>query len=221
MKIPLHVSFSSLVLAVVLGGTPLQAAPLSISASEPKTGILAFNTAREPKATIGLKNDGTANQWQGFTFTVSKAVRLDKIVLPYAFTEKAVAGAGLTISIIQVNDEAASFKDTIAGAKVLQTDHFAMPATIPAKGYFTFDLTDIKLPASTKAYGFILRFDDTTSYRLLAFVRGNNDVNPKGPVTYTSTDNVNAMFRSDDGGATYYNLGSGNLQQFYLLGSTL
>ncbi|HEY9247988.1 MAG TPA: hypothetical protein VIO38_02605 [Rariglobus sp.] len=221
MKSPRYVSASVLVLAVVLSGASLPAAGVSISGSAPTTGILASNTPQEPPATIGLKNDGTADQRQGLTFTVSKAVKLDKIVLPYAYAEKAVANAGVTISVILVDDAAPSFSGTIGGATVLQTDHFTMPATVPAKGYFAFDLTDIKLPASKKAYGFIIRFDETKSYRLLAFVRGNNDVGTKGAVTYNSADNANVMFRSDDGGGNYYNLGSSNLQQFYLLGSPL
>lgn len=204
--------------ALAVLATTARAAGVQVVNSAPTAGVLTINTAKSPLVTVGLKNDGTAAQWQGLTFNVSNSVMLDKIAIAYAKAAKGAAGARVSISIIQLVGNGGGVSNMISRAKVLSTDQFVMPAEMANDGWLVFDLTDIKLSSSDRAYGFIIRFDDEAPWRQIAFIRGNDDIGTRGAISYDGKESRNFVFRSDDGGKNYYNLGTDNLPQFSLLG---
>lgn len=198
-----HLSrFAGLTCALALSAATLSAAEASASRSAPAKNVLSANAAKEPAGTIGWKNDSVANQWTGITFNVSKALTLDKISLAYAVAGKQVAGASVTLRLIQL-DLGGSFAERINQGKVLRTDTFALPATLPDSGWLTFDITDTVLAASPVAYGYILSFDEQAGGRFFSLVRGTGEA--KGAIMIGES---NAVFRSETGEGGYAALGN-------------
>jgi len=192
----------ALVFALMLSVPALSAAEATVSRSAPVKNVLSGNTAKEPAATIGWKNDSVANQWLGSTFNVSKTLTLDKISFAYAVAGNKAAEATVTVQLIQL-DLGGSFVERISQGKVLRTDKFTLPFTLPESGWITFDITDTVLPASPVAYAYILSFDEQEGGRFFALVRGNGEA--KGAIIIGEG---NAVFRSEVGEGGYAALGN-------------
>lgn len=205
--------FGAFVALLVLA--PLSAADVTISASAPASGVLASNTPKEPAATVGWKNDSSGNQWTGVTFTVSETLVLDKISLAYTSAGSGVANAAVSLRIVQLNS-GGSVDNQLQNATLLQTDQFTLPGTIASSGYLTFDLKNITLTASSNSYAYILSFDSSASNRLFSLTRGTPSISG---TALSSSSSPNYVFRSDNGGASYYNLGFDNAPLLSLQGT--
>lgn len=202
--------------ALVTLAAPLAvAATASVSANAPTSDVLASNAPKTPPATIGWKHDSSGNQWTGVTFNVNEPVVLTGLTLAFTSVGSGASGASVTLSIVQIGS-AGSVNDRLQNATVLQTDQFTLPSGISAPGHLTFDITDITLAASPSlSYAYILRFDESAAGRNFSFTKGEASV----AGTALSIDNTaNFVFRSDNGGASYYNLGMDNIPQLHLQG---
>lgn len=183
---------------------------------EPPTGdILAATIVDEPPGTIGWKNDSAADQWTGVTFQVNSNVTLDRITLGYSEVGPGAARAKVTVSIVQLGPEGQGFSKRLVNATTLQEETFTLPATMPEKGYLTFDFTDIALPPSPVPYAYVLRFDEAKSQRNFAFSRGK--LEPEGGAVVLNDKSL--IFRSDNGGQEYNNLLIRNVPVLYLQGT--
>lgn len=193
------------------------AAGISASADAPSTNLLAFNALQQPEATVGWKNDSVADQWIGVSFSVHEFIVLDRITFAYRSIGEAAPGARVSLRIVRIGSKG-SLNDRLQAATVLQTEPFNVPDMIRVtSGYLTFDITDIALEASPVSYAYILSFADSKRGRNFVFARGTPSINATA-LSIKSPDNF--VFRSDDGGKSYRNLGVDNIPQLFLQGAT-